>query len=194
MTDDTDLTALTGSRICHDLVNPLGAIGNGVELLALEGRTGPELTLVAESVASATARLRFFRVAFGAGGTAQRLGRREIEAILEGYARGTRLTLDWGIDGDPPRGRVKAALLAVLCLESALPYGGTIAVRDGPRWQAEATGRRLRLEQALWDGLSGAAPMPALGPSTVQFGLLAACDPARRPAVEIGETRIALRI
>ena len=66
MTDQTDLAALLGSRICHDLISPIGAIGNGVELLMMEGGTpSPELVLIAESVAAANARIRFFRLAFG---------------------------------------------------------------------------------------------------------------------------------
>src|SRR5690606_36320108 len=77
-----DLGALVASRICHDLVNPLGAIGNGVELLALttgfgpaagpqgaslQGTAGgsPELALIAESTTHAAARARLFRLAFG---------------------------------------------------------------------------------------------------------------------------------
>ncbi|HMS96693.1 MAG TPA: histidine phosphotransferase, partial [Tabrizicola sp.] len=65
MTDQPDLAALIASRICHDLISPLGAIGNGVELLAME-RAGPELDLLSESVAHANARIRLFRISFGA--------------------------------------------------------------------------------------------------------------------------------
>ena len=61
--DPTELAALIGSRICHDLVSPIGAIGNGVELLAMAGAAGPEVRLIAESVAAANARIRFFRIA-----------------------------------------------------------------------------------------------------------------------------------
>jgi histidine phosphotransferase ChpT len=69
--DEVDLCALIGSRLCHDLVSPVGAIGNGVELLSMEGAGAPmpagaaELSLVRESVENAQARLRFFRIAFG---------------------------------------------------------------------------------------------------------------------------------
>ena len=69
MSDRTDLNALLGSRICHDLISPIGAIGNGVELLIMDGATkGPEIALIAESVANASARIRFFRIGFGASG------------------------------------------------------------------------------------------------------------------------------
>ena len=58
-----DIAALVGSRICHDLISPIGAIGNGVELIGLtENTSSPELALISESVDNANARIRFFRV------------------------------------------------------------------------------------------------------------------------------------
>ena len=63
-----DLSALIGSRICHDLINPLGAIANGVELIALTvAEQTPEMLLFAESVEAANARIEFFRLAYGTG-------------------------------------------------------------------------------------------------------------------------------
>lgn len=60
MTRRDDLTSLVGTRICHDLVNPLGAISNGVELMTLSGvQRSPELDLIEESIQSASARIRF---------------------------------------------------------------------------------------------------------------------------------------
>ena len=60
MQDKPDLAALIGSRICHDLISPIGAIGNGVELMMMDGTAKtPELALIAESVANANARIRY---------------------------------------------------------------------------------------------------------------------------------------
>ena len=74
MQDKPDLAALIASRICHDLISPLGAIGNGVELLAMEpGGTRPEMALISESVANANARIRFFRICFGQASSDQRI-------------------------------------------------------------------------------------------------------------------------
>jgi histidine phosphotransferase ChpT len=74
-----DLTSLIGSRICHDLISPLGAIGNGVELLAMSGTApGPEMDLISQSVENANARIRFFRVAFGAARGGQPRGPRSV--------------------------------------------------------------------------------------------------------------------
>ena len=59
-----DLAALVGSRICHDLISPIGAIGNGLELFLMDTAGGPELALITESISHAKARIRFFRVAY----------------------------------------------------------------------------------------------------------------------------------
>lgn len=57
-----NLAALIGSRICHDLISPIGAINNGLELLGMSDTPeGPELELISESVGNASARIRFFR-------------------------------------------------------------------------------------------------------------------------------------
>ena len=63
--DTAKLATLVASRLCHDLVSPVGAISNGLELIALAGTPGPEeMELIEQSCTSATARLNFFRVAF----------------------------------------------------------------------------------------------------------------------------------
>jgi len=174
MSDDQDLAALLGSRICHDLISPLGAIGNGVELLMLDsGPARPEVTLIAQSVASAAARVRFLRVAFGVAGDDQRQGRPELLALLRDWTDGGRLSVDWQVTGDHPRPDVRRALLALLCLESVLPFGGTVTVtRDSSLWQARAEGRRLRVEPPLWSLLTDPGASLALTAPQVQFGLL----------------------
>jgi hypothetical protein len=91
----TDLGAKVASRICHDLSNPLGAIANGLELLLMTGlEPSPEMSLLQDSVASASARIRWFRLAFGPAGP-QRVGRAEVTDILGAISRGTRLSYDW---------------------------------------------------------------------------------------------------
>ena len=174
MTDEPDLAALLGSRICHDLISPLGAIGNGVELLSLDGDgQRPEVALIAQSVAAANARIRFLRVAFGVAGDDQRLGRPEILGLLRDWTDGGRLAVDWQVTGDHPRRVVRRAFLALMCAESALPFGGTINVqRNAGDWHLSATGRRLRIDPAPWACLTDPAAPVALAPPLVQFGLL----------------------
>lgn len=192
MTQDevADLVALVGSRLCHDLVSPLGAIGNGLELLAMAGGgADDEMQLVTESVAHANARLKFFRVAFGQAAGDQRLGHREIVALLDDIALGGRLSFDWQPEGDQARREVKLGFLAVLCLETALPWGGRIIISTaGGGWRLAAEARRTRPDPDLWARLDGGtAP---LAPAQVQFGLLAteAARQGRRTGWQITAT------
>ena len=193
MTNPTDLAALLGSRICHDLISPIGAISNGVELLMMEGGApSPELALIAESVAAATARIKFFRVAFGMIGE-QRLGRPEVTKILSENSQGARMTVDWQPPGDTQRAEAKLAFLAILCCESALAYGGKVTVAsEAGKWQITAKAERLRVDPILWDSLS--KPAPNLPPAQVHFALFAAeiTQQKRRLMVEISETEIHL--
>lgn len=170
-----DLAALIGSRICHDLTNPLGAIGNGLELLELTGQTdSPEMALIVESVAQAKARVQFLRVAFGAAGAGHRMGAAELASILAGHTTGGRTAVRWLCEGDVPRIEAKFAFLLLMCAESALPFGGEIEIRRGDGgWTLRAEAGRMRDLGPLWDGLSGRAALPEVGPPQVQFALAA---------------------
>ena len=174
MPDNPDLVALLGARICHDLISPIGAISNGVELLMMDGGTmGPEIALIAESVANANARIRFFRVAFGASGTDQRIGRPEVLSILSDLTRGGRLTIDWRGPADLPRREVKLAFLLIQCLETAMAFGGRITVDplDG-HWALTGTATKLRLDADLWQHLSNPGTKVDITAAQVHFALV----------------------
>lgn len=191
-----DLAALVASRICHDVAGPLGAVANGLELLVLSGLPrSPELDLLSESVEGAVARLRFFRLAFGAP-RGRAVGRSEVESILRGIERTSRLTYAWTASGDLPREEVKAAFLLLLCLESALPLGGSVSVaRDGEAWVFKGEGARLRPKPELWAGLSAPLPPPPETAAEVPFAVLPGtlASLGRRLDVEITEDRILAR-
>jgi len=174
MTDRPDITALLGSRICHDLISPIGAIGNGVELLIMDGAArGPEMALISESVASANARIRFFRIAFGAVGGDQRIGRPEVANILADLTRGGRLEILWEGPADLPRHEVKLAFLLLMCLETAMAYGGQITVERGDnRWTLIGRAPKLRVNPALWEVLSNPGAPFDLTPAQVHFALV----------------------
>lgn len=196
MPDKPDIAALLGSRICHDLISPIGAIGNGVELLLMEGvAKGPEMALVSESVAHANARIRFFRVAFGQTSKDQRIGLSEITSILSDMAQGGRVTVQWASQADLSRRETKLAFLCILCLETALSQGGRIMVdRDETRWTVTGSGPRLRIDPALWETLSNPLAEAEIGPAQVQF-LLVPDEVARqhrRLTVAISETEVRL--
>ena len=196
MLDKPDLTALLGSRICHDLISPIGAISNGVELLMMEGSTkSPEIALISESVSHANARIRFFRVAFGVSGGDHRIGRAEVMAILTDLTRGGRLSMEWTSPPDLNRRDVKLAFLLILCLESALAYGGKIAlIQTDGRWLITGRAPKLKIDATLWEMLVNPAAAAEIGPAQVQF-LLVPDEfnrQHRRLTAQLSETEIRL--
>ncbi len=194
MTDHPDLAALIGSRICHDLISPIGAIGNGVELLMMSPEAqGPELALIAESVASANARIRFFRIAFGLSSADQRIGRPEVTSVLADLTRGTRLAIDWDGPADLPRPEVKLAFLLLMCLETTLPYGGEITVSaTGLAWSMTARAAKTKADPDLWGQLSASSADNFLGAAQVHFALArdALRHQGRQPKLDFNPTEI----
>lgn len=193
MPNDTDLIGLIGSRICHDLISPLGAIGNGVELLSTSGiSTTPEMALISQSVDNASARLRFFRIAFGAAPANAAIGRNEILSVLRDLYRSNRLRVDWRVAADLTRQEAKLAFLVLQCVENALPWGGQVAVtRTDDVWCVAGRGDRLRVERPLWESLKDGADAP-ISPSEVQFALVGplASQMGRRVVANIRESSV----
>ena len=169
-----NIVALVGSRICHDLTSPLGAIGNGVEMLEMSGTSGgPEMALIAESVTNANAMVKFFRLAFGAASAEAKVGRSETAELLSAASRSGRLTYFWAVDGEQSRREVRAVFLMLMCFENALPRGGDVHVRRaGDRWEMWAEGDRLNVKKPLWDGLADGTAATEATPNEVQFALL----------------------
>ncbi|MEL7133476.1 MAG: histidine phosphotransferase family protein [Pseudomonadota bacterium] len=190
-----NLAALIGSRICHDLISPIGAINNGLELLGMSDTPeGPELELISESVGNASARIRFFRIAYGAASD-QPLGRAEVVAILNDSARGGRLKVAYGPLDPQPRWAVRMVFLAVQCLETSLPYGGRIeiAYTDGI-WDITGHATKQGVDPALW-GLLRGHDMDDLAPAHVQFALLpsVAADAGRKLRTDLTPARLSIR-
>ena len=170
-----DLPTLIGSRICHDLISPIGAINNGLELLQMAGTgaaPGPELALIGQSVESASARIRFFRIAFGAAGD-QTMGQNEVTSILRDLYADSRVEIDWQITAPQSRNCVRMAFLALLCVETALHHGGRITIaEEAGRWRIHAEADKIAIDPALWGLLSGPDQEKPLQPAQVQFALL----------------------
>ncbi|WP_406644515.1 histidine phosphotransferase family protein [Aliisedimentitalea scapharcae] len=194
--NSANLAALIGSRICHDLISPIGAITNGLELLDMAGNVpGPELDLISDSVGNAGARIRFFRVAFGAAGD-QLLGRPEVVAILDDLNRGGRLNMQWGPLDAQPRSLTRLAFLALQCLETATPYGGNAQVFcDRDDWTVTANATKLNIDEQLWSHLSSPQSDVNITPAQVQFALLpvVAAEIGRRIKVGFSETQVSIQ-
>ncbi len=169
-----DLTALVSARLCHDLISPMGAIGNGLELMQLASTPGPaELALVNDSLANALAKLRFYRIAFGPTDPQARISLDEAEQITDAMYTG-RFTVSWEAGhSNLPRTAARLACLALLCLEKCLPMGGHVRVEVAPaRIRLAVDGRRTAPPPQLWAHLRDGTPLDELKPDGVQFALL----------------------
>ncbi|MGY6696909.1 MAG: histidine phosphotransferase family protein [Roseinatronobacter sp.] len=184
-----DLSAMVAARICHDLVSPLGAIGNGLELMELSGQpVGAELDLVAESTRNANAKLRFFRIAFGSVTPEQLISQAEVRSILESLGKFQKHKVIWQCCGDPTRRQVKLVFLLLMCLETTLPWGGEIEIavwQEGARLIARS--ERLKIDDDLWQPFETGENLTELSSARVQFALALAEIAAQSARVGLSE-------
>jgi len=170
-----DLASLLCSRLCHDLMSPVGALNNGIELMADE--QDPEmrakcLELLGESARASANKLKFFRLAFGAaGGFADSIDTREAQAALEGvFGRERRIELGWMVPGEKlPKGAVKLLLNLALLAGDALVRGGRLDVgaetsNDLLELVIRAEGPRILLDPVLRETLLKGAADGAVEP------------------------------
>lgn len=163
------------SRLCHDLISPVGAINNGVELMEEMGEdmAGEAIGLIAQSGRQAAGRLQCFRVAYGAAGGQAGMGWKEARAMAEGWLTGGKVKLDWAISqgdwpADPPAGAVKLLLNAVMLADEALSYGGVVTVDSASgAFLVKAKGRAADLGADRLAALAGRAALADLSPKTV---------------------------
>lgn len=166
MTSSTDLAALLCSRLCHDMLSPVGALSNGLELLADE--KDPEMRrrcfeLLEQSARISTDKLKFFRLAYGAaGGFGDEVPTDEPRRLIEGLvAANERIELQWVMgDASLPKPAVKVLLNLAAIAVDALVRGGTLAVgaerRDGATEIAvRAAGPRVAFDGAIGKALDG---------------------------------------
>ena len=166
MESEVDLASLLCSRLCHDLLSPVGAMNNGLELLADEH--DPEMRqrcmdLLAESAKSAADKLKFFRLAFGAaGGFGSEVDPADAKAVIEPLVTASgRTTLDWAVPpAFMPKRAIKILLNLVLIANDALVRGGTLFVgaesREGEHEIViRASGPKIVMDQAIRATLAG---------------------------------------
>ena len=160
-----DLASLLCSRLCHDLMSPVGALNNGIELLADEQDEEMRekcLELLADSARASANKLKFFRLAFGAaGGFGDEINAHEAQAALEGvFGPERRIELGWMVAGDKlPKGAAKLLLNLALLAGDALVRGGRLDVgaenRDGEiELVIRAEGPRILLDPVLRETLA----------------------------------------
>jgi histidine phosphotransferase ChpT len=132
--DSLDLAALLCSRVCHDVISPVGAIVNGLEVLEDENEASMRefaLDLIRKSARQASARLQFARLAFGAAGSAgASIDLGDAEQVTKGMFTDDKVALSWeGPRALLPKNKVKLLLNLVVLATNAIPRGGAIAVK-----------------------------------------------------------------
>jgi histidine phosphotransferase ChpT len=164
--DTLELAALLCSRVCHDLISPVGAIVNGLEVLDDDPK--PEdrefaLELIRKSAKTASARLQFCRLAFGAAGSSgAQIDLGDAQNMSRGHLEDGKTTISWNLPRLLlPKNRVKLLLNMLVIAQQTIPRGGTITV--DPIGEGETMGFRVvtnglnaRIPQAIADLLSPA--------------------------------------
>jgi histidine phosphotransferase ChpT len=154
-----DLAALLCSRVCHDIISPVGAITNGLEVLDEDNSEEMKtfaFDLIRSSARQASAKLQFARLAFGAAGSAgAEIDLADAQSVATGYMQGEKAQFSF----DAPRvlmakNLVKLLLNLILLANAAIPRGGSITVhvegeKDAPRFVLRSVGPSARLPQAF---------------------------------------------
>ena len=160
-----DLAALLASRICHDIISPVGALANGLEVLDEDqGEDMREfaMELIQKSAKSASAKLKFSRLAFGASGSAGAyIDTGEAQDVVQLYMEGEKADMEWhGTRSLVPKNRVKLLLNLVLLGLGAVPRGGVLNISihgegDGATFDIRCVGPRARVPAEFVSMLNG---------------------------------------
>ncbi|HWL47510.1 MAG TPA: histidine phosphotransferase family protein [Sphingomonadaceae bacterium] len=194
MTIAVDFASLLCSRLCHDLLSPVGALNNGIELMADEHDPDMRarcLDLLAESARASANKLKFFRLAFGAaGGFGDAIDSREAKSAIEGlYGPDRKIALGWMV-AEPalPKTAIKVLLNLTLIAGDALVRGGRLDVgAEGPEIVVRAEGPRLVLDSELRDALLGWTSEGALTPRAAAAWLVHRLAADAGGAVQVSE-------
>ena len=173
--NDLDFAAMLVSRVCHDLVSPVGAVVNGLEVLEDERDAtmrADALKLVVSSAEQAAARLQFARIAFGAAGSAgAELDLTEVGRIVKGLVQGGKVSVDWqAAQVNWPKDWAKLLMNAALLGADSLPRGGQVRVETSsdpaaPSFTVRATGTNARLLEEVEKAARGEPGAPIDGRS-----------------------------
>ena len=163
--DSLDLASLLCSRICHDLISPTGAIVNGLEVLDEGGDAETKtfaMDLIRKSARTASARLQFCRIAFGAGGSAgAQIDTGDAETMARGFIEDDKVKLTWNLPRVLlPKNRVKLLLNMLVVAGGTIPRGGRLTLDpvgsgDTVGFRITATGLNARIPQAVPGLLDG---------------------------------------
>jgi histidine phosphotransferase ChpT len=145
--DSLDLAALLCSRVCHDLISPVGAITNGLEVMEEDSDEETKtfaMELIKKSARTASAKLQFCRLAFGAAGSAgAQIDTGDAEKVARGMIEDEKTKIEWSVPRALlPKNRVKLLLNMLLIAAQAIPRGGSLTVESVG--EGEKAGFRIR--------------------------------------------------
>ena len=170
-----DLAALLCSRVCHDIISPVGAINNGLELLDEGGADEDAMNLIRQSARNASARLQFARIAFGAAGSAGMLiDTGDAEAVASAFLKNEKPEFEWtGTRALLPKNKVKLLLNLILVANASIPRGGRLSValedtETQPRFTLTTSGPMLRVPPKFLELHSGTQPEEPIDAHSVQ--------------------------
>jgi len=171
----SELAALLCSRVCHDIISPVGAINNGLELLDEGGTQEDAMALIRTSARNASARLQFARIAFGAAGSAgMQIDTGDAQSVATAFLKNEKPELVWnGGRALLPKNKVKLLLNLVLVATGAIPRGGRITVtledlETAPKFSLAAAGPMVRVPPKFLELHSGNKPQEPIDAHTVQ--------------------------
>jgi len=199
-----DLAALLCSRVCHDVISPVGAIVNGLEVL--DDEKDPQtrnvaIELIKKSAAAASARLQFCRLAFGAAGSlGATVDTGDAEAVARNLVANERTALAWRAARQyAAKNKVKLLLNLVLIAASAIPRGGVVAVDlsgqdETLAMRVEARGPGAKLAPGVAELIAGRPQGGAVDAHTIQpfFAGLVARDCGMEVAIASGPETVTL--
>ena len=172
---DLDLAALLCSRVCHDVISPVGAIANGLELIddpeMDEETKETALAMVRSSAKTASAKLKFCRIAFGAAGSAgATIDMGEAGEIAKAFVGEEKVRLDWLAPRENrPKQQVKLVLNMLLMALAGIPRGGVVTVSsEGETFTARGQGDRAKVPEAISGVVDGTADLSTLDARLVQ--------------------------
>lgn len=174
---DLRVMELLCSKLCHDLISPVSAINNGVELIEdIGGSVVDEaMKLIGDSAVLGAKRLKLFRLAYGRAGSEEGLGIKDVRPVVEAYFAGSKIVLEWpeNLPNETAvgaRGLLKTLINILILSEEILAYGGAITLAQGENEGVDVkiAGRAAMLSESLQSALENTVSVDDLTPRTIE--------------------------
>ena len=170
----TRIVELIASKICHDLISPVGAVSNGVEILEEIGADDDVTSLISFSAAQASAKLKTMRLAYGMGGSDESIKLEDVHKTFEDFVSGdNRVTQNWDphldISFEPQKGFPKILTCALMMAADSLPKGGTLEITPEEEHTIviKAIGENASFREGVIDAFNGEKEAEHLDPKLI---------------------------